>query len=249
MEILIICFVVGCFSAWADRKSENSSNRIFFISGLLLLLFFSSGEMPIFWAAIITAFLLGVMYVGNSLTKKIFGITPSASSSWDSSDIPDYWNWDKVYKNKTTYDDEGEITKEKAIEQFRHDSEKTKRAFNEEEKLRAVSEMDKAYIEGFFNDFASAIDTNLTTLEVLGDGRYSLVQQVGSTTRIYTHWPRRRHSTLGFVMWRGEIKEGKTCHIRYGLSNEHNQQYWQTESHDNRSGFTPLLGEAECVWK
>ena len=160
-----------------------------------------------------------------------------------SSDIPDYWNWDTVYRDKTTYYDEGEVTMEKAIAQFQLDYEKTMRAFNEEEKLHTVSDMDKIYIEAFFKNFASVIYTNLTTLEVQGNGKYSLVQQAGSTTRTYTHWPRRRHSSYNFVMWKGEIKQSETSYIRYGLSNEHNQQYWTTFDGNSKTGFTPLQGE------
>lgn len=160
-----------------------------------------------------------------------------------SSDIPDYWNWDTIYRTNTSYYDEGEITKEKAIDQFQLDYEKTMQAFNEEERLRAVSDMDIIYIKTFFKDFASVIDTNLTTLHLLGDGKFSLVQQAGSTTRTYTHWPRRRHSKYNFVMWKGEIKQSETSYIRYGLSNEHNQQYWTTFDGNSKTGFTPLQGE------
>lgn len=236
---------MGFISAFADRKSEVLSNFIFFLSGVIFFVVLSSGDMPYIWAAIITIFLLGVMYAGNQLARKVFHILPSSSSTSSSSDndIPDYWNWDTIYRTKTTFYDEGEITKEKAIEQFQRDYEKTMRAFSEEEKLRAVSDYDKNYIEMFFRDFESVIDTNLTALRLLGDGKFSLVQQVGGATRTYTHWPRRRHSYYDFVMWQGEIKESETNYIRYGLSNQTNIQYWETLDGNDRTGFTPMRGE------
>jgi len=196
--------------------------------------------------AIYYVFNIGTMeliIIGVVILLLFLFMSKGKTNNESSGDIPDYWNWDTVYRTKTTYYDEGEITKEKAIEQFRLDYEKTMRAFSEEEKLRAVADLDKTYIRRFFQDFESVIDTNLTTLEVLGDGRYSLVQRAGSSTRTYTHWPRRRHSTYDFVMWKGEIKKSETSYIRFGLSNEHNQQYWQTFDGNERTGFTPLRGE------
>lgn len=191
---------------------------------------------------LIISFIICVLIFFYSIGRMIDD-DKSKSIKSSSSDIPDYWNWDTIYRNKTTYYDEGEVTMEKAIAQFQLDYEKTKRAFNEEEKLRAVSDYDKNYINRFFKDFASVIDTSLTTLHLLGDGKFSLVQQTGSTTRTYTHWPRRRHSNYNFVMWKGEIKQSETSYIRFGLSNEHNQQYWQTVDGNDRTGFTPLQGE------
>lgn len=166
-----------------------------------------------------------------------------SSSSSKSSDIPNYRNWGTVYSTKTTAYDEGQITKEKAIEQFRLDYKKTMRAFSEEVRLRGVSEMDKTYIESFFKNFESVIDTNLTTLHLLGYGKFSLVQQVGSRTRTYTHWPRRRHSYYDYVMWKGEIKQSETSYIRYGLSNQTNIQYWETLDGNDHCAFTPMQGE------
>lgn len=184
-----------------------------------------------------------LIIIGVVILLLFLFMSKGKTNNESSNDIPDYWNWDEVYRTKTTYYDEGEITKEKAIEQFRLDYEKTMRAFSEEEKLRAVADLDKTYIRRFFQDFESVIDTSLTTLEVQGYGIYSLVQRAGSTTRTYTHWPRRRHSSYNFVMWKGEIKQSETSYIRYGLSNEHNQQYWTTFDGNERTGFTPLRGE------
>ncbi len=249
--LLLIAFLFGFgFIVGLTRSSTLGVIAFILISVIIIGNWIALGFFQAVGAFLCTVipFLIGMGLTDYDRPNSGSGSSSSKRSS-SSSDIPDYWNWDTIYRTKTTYYDEGEVTMEKAIAQFQLDYEKTKRAFNEEEKLRAVSDYDKDYIEGFFKDFASVVDTNLTTLEVLGDGKYSLVQQAGSTTRTYTHWPRRRYSIYDMVMWRGEIKEGKNCHIRYGLSNEHNQQYWTTECHNNRSGFTPLLGEAECVWK
>lgn len=175
--------------------------------------------------------------------KQLLGGDKSGSSS-GGSDIPDYWNWDSVYNTKTTYYDEGEITLDEAIGQFRLDYEKTMRAFREEEKLRSVADMDKDYIKSFFEKFEMSIDNpRITTLRVLGSGKYSLVQQVGSRERTYTHWPRRRHASYGYVMWKGEIRESQTSYISYGLSREDNIQYWKVSDGGSTSGFTPLRGE------
>ena len=243
--LLLIAFLFGFgFIVGLTRSSTLGVIAFILISVIIIGNWIALGFFQAVGAFLCTVipFLIGMGLTDYDRPNSGSGSSSSKRSS-SSSDIPDYWNWDTIYRTKTTYYDEGEVTMEKAIEQFRHDYEKTMRAFNEEEKLRAVSDYEKNYIEMFFKDFASVVDTNLTTLEVLGDGKYSLVQQAGSTTRTYTHWPRRRHSSYGYVMWKGEIRQSGTSYIRYGLSSQTNIQYWQTYDGNSKTGFTPLRGE------
>lgn len=166
------------------------------------------------------------------------------------SSIPNYSNWDSIYNSleRDNSSNNAHITKYGAIDAFRRDYNKTKRAFSEESRLRKVSDYEKNYLLGFFSEFQRYIDMDLVELDDRGWGEFYLYyRDNGNTIMSYHRWPIRKYPEYDMIMYKGEIRRQSGSWLRFGLSNEHNQQYWRTyDSSDNSiAGFDPLNGQVE----
>lgn len=190
------------------------------------------------WVALLT---LIPLFVGIGLGVN-FKDNSSYSSSCSSANkcCPDYLNWDRVYDSLgDNYSHQLADTKEQAIQyHFKADYSKTKRSFDEDVKLRGISDSEKNHLFSFFDKFEQIVEYT-EFVECGGNGEFYLRNQHPNGSEwTYHHWPIRYNKEWDTIMRRGEIRMGNT-YLRYGLSDRHIFQYWQTYGNGKLVGFEP----------
>ncbi|MBR1788551.1 MAG: hypothetical protein IJ762_05110 [Bacteroidaceae bacterium] len=247
--ILLIPFVLGLMVGMFERSKSSAFEISLLIFCVLILAFFvfywiKSGS---FWGAFFLSLLLCIPF---SFGLYLTGISETENSSsvakGTNDDIPNYWNWDRIYdKLSGEVDVIGPITTmEKAVEQFYKDYHRTERMFAELDGLQKVAKMERTHIKMFFNDMEAVIKTGSGEFDNRGGGEFYIRYNRNGISRSYHHWPYRKNPVYDQLMWRGEIVNNGSW-LRYGLNNEENIQYWRIDDGTTRTGIDALRGEVE----
>jgi len=190
----------------------------------------------------IIAFVVSILgfFIGVGKTINSHG---NGGADYNHSDIPDYWNWDRIYDSLCDSESQHVIatTKEEAIKHFRSDYSKSKHIFEENESLRTISSYETDFLFGFFSQFEYVID-NAEFIKRGENGECYLKYKDWT----YHHWPYRTNTDLDISMRRGEIRRGNSF-LRYGLSSGGPAcQYWITNDNGrDLVGFNSVKGIME----
>lgn len=198
------------------------------------------GGMFLGWVIVIVC---AILYLIN--LKK--NGTSSESTSY--SDIPDYFNWDRIYDSLKWIEvsENGPMTLERAIEHFRMDYAHIRNAFSNEEKLQGyeVDDYKKDILE-MFDRFEDSLATNQVSLSDYGNLRFRISCKTSNgSVQYYDHFPVRHYRKYDMRMWKGYLYIHEECWVSYGLSNEHRQQYWRAFDGHYRFGMDASHGKAE----
>lgn len=197
-----------------------------------------------FWYQLISFFLLLIpigfgMHCGEKIDKE----------TKSSSDIPDYYNWDRIYDSLKGQEisESRPMTLERAIEHFRMDYAHIRNAFSNEEKLQGyeVDDYKKDILE-MFDRFEDSLATNQVSLSDYGNLRFRISCKTSNgSVQYYDHFPVRQYSKYDMRMWKGYLYIHDEYWVSYGLSNEHRQQYWRAFDGHYRFGMDASRGKAE----
>ena len=174
-----------------------------------------------------------------------FLFTSKGRANGQSSDIPTYSNWDRVYDSLSNSSQANGLasTKEQAIQyHFKADYSKTKRSFEEDDKLRGICDYEKTPLFGFFEKFEKIIEYSEFVKGGTEGEFYLRYRHPNGEEWFYHHWPIRENTEWDIQMRKGEIRIGNT-YLRYGLSGRPKFQYWKTCMDGELVGFDPERGE------